>query len=100
MQIARSIVITNSYFQKDPLQVPIHSSPKHKLCVNCKHYLPPNYYGINITDKKKGFCKHSGKIHLVDGSIYYDQLENYRRYECKGEFYEEPETKDEQIIDI
>lgn len=72
-----------------PLRVPLNIAKTTPICVNCKYYIPPNYNGINIQDKKKGFCSKSGTMHVIDGSIKYEMVEYYREYICKGDEYEE-----------
>jgi hypothetical protein len=77
-----------SHLYKDPLRVPIHQAPNHPICVKCRFYLPPTLYGNNIKDLKKGYCEQSGTIHVIDGSVLYEQVEYFRQYVCKGEMFE------------
>jgi len=78
---------------KNLLRIPIKNASKAPICINCKHYLEPIYNNIKISDKKKGFCKKSGTIHVVDGTIEYEYVEIYREYTCKGNEYEEATIK-------
>jgi len=78
---------SNSY-STSGIRVPVESASKNPLCIHCKYYLPPNIHGLNITDKKRGYCEKSGMMHLVDGSVEYEQAERYREYVCKGTYYE------------
>lgn len=81
-------MVVRSNLYNDPLRVPADIATSHPLCVNCRYYLPPNLYGLNIQDKKKGFCGRSGMIHVVDGSVEYESVERYRQFTCKGQLYE------------
>lgn len=80
-------------FLSQPLRVPITQAKYVPICVNCKYYMPPDIYGINIQDKKKGFCQKSGTMHIVDGTIKYELVEFYREHICKGSEFEESTTK-------
>ena len=39
-------------------------------------------------DKTMGYCKKSEMIHLVTGELTYDNVEIYRKHECKGDLYQ------------
>lgn len=74
------------------IRVPIHSEHQN-LCIHCTHFIHPTQIKqLNITDLKCGYCKHSGMVHLVDGSIEYENVSIYREYTCKGTFYDPLET--------
>lgn len=73
-----------------PMRIPLNNATKIPLCINCKYYIPPSGNGIHYTkDKKMGFCQKSGTVHIVDGTIEYENVELYRKYNCKGTFYED-----------
>lgn len=73
-----------------PLQISLDAAKKVKLCVNCKYYIPPlSIRNGHVPDKKHGFCKKSGTIHVVDGEITYKNVEVTREYTCRGDWYEE-----------
>jgi hypothetical protein len=72
-----------------PLKIPIDKAKSTPICINCKHYLSPTYKGIQSSNKKNGFCAKSGTIHVVDGTIDYQNVEIFREYDCKGNMYEE-----------
>lgn len=84
-----SFIVQSSglYLHKDPLRVPVDIAAAHPLCIKCKHYIPPsNSYNLS---PKNGFCKLSGMMHVVDGTVEYEKLQDYRPYVCKGQYYEE-----------
>jgi hypothetical protein len=56
------------------------------LCVRCKHYMPPK---SNDLDKKYGFCKLSGLMNVIDGSIQYNNVAIVREFDCRGDWFEE-----------
>lgn len=75
----------NLRLHRDPLRVPADIASAHPICIKCKHYIPPSY----IHDPKKGYCRLSGMMHVVDGTIDYEKVEDYRPYVCKGQYFEE-----------
>ncbi len=72
-----------------PIRVPLANAKNIPLCINCKFYIPPDTTKIYINNKRHGLCGKSGMIHVVDGSIDYENVEIYREYTCKGKLYEE-----------
>lgn len=91
---ARSILTIQCIQPSTNIKTPIHSQHP-KLCVQCKHFMhPKEIKQLNITDLKYGYCRHSGMVHLVDGSIEYENVSIYREFKCKGTFYEEIDIKD------
>jgi len=90
--IIKCITYKSSY-----IKTPLTNSVPNNLCIQCKYYLHPSeIWKIEITDLKLGFCKKSGMVHLVDGSITYDYACTYREYNCKGSLFEVQEA----IIDV
>lgn len=74
--------------QINHLKVPIHVK-EHKLCIQCKHFIhPKEIKNLHIEDLKYGYCRQSGMIHLVDGSIEYENVAVYREFKCKGNQFE------------
>lgn len=70
------------------LKVPIHSKDQ-KLCIQCKYFIhPKEIKQLNIENLKYGYCKQSGMVHLVDGSIEYENVAVYREFKCKGNQFE------------
>jgi len=74
------------HLHKDPLRVPVDIAAAHPLCIKCKHYIAPNN-SFNLSPKN-GFCKLSGMMHVVDGTVEYEKLQDYRPYVCKGQYFE------------
>jgi len=70
--------------QRIPIRMPLNG-PMPPLCVHCKYYIPPPPH----IDKKHGQCKKSGKVHVVDGEVTYENVCIVREYECKGQWYED-----------
>jgi len=66
------------------MRIPLDKAKQIPLCINCKYYISPSY-----KNKKLGFCQKSGTVHVVDGTIEYENVEIYREYTCKGKLYEE-----------
>jgi hypothetical protein len=74
--------------QRPPLRVPLMADKMPPLCVQCKYYMPPRDTTSHL-DKKQGLCKKSGKIHVVDGEVTFENVVLVREYDCKGLWYED-----------
>ena len=68
------------------IRIPHNPLKPPPLCVKCKFYMPPPPHMKN--DKTMGYCKKSEMIHLVTGELTYDNVEIYRKHECKGDLYQ------------
>lgn len=55
----------------------------HKICKNCK------YFRSGLMDIQFGRCLKFGEQNLVDGSITYNYASITRKYECKGDYFEQ-----------
>lgn len=68
----------------------IHFSPeaplnvsKLKLCVKCKHFIPP------VAKPQKGHCRLYGNADVIDGTVKHADVWVTREQYCKGVHYEE-----------
>jgi hypothetical protein len=86
-----------------PILVPIASLGNRppKLCIHCAHYLPPSpatRSALFPPDPKKGMCKKTGLMNLIDGEIQYTSVALAREYDCKGDWYERKEPSEEDAL--
>lgn len=58
----------------------------HKICKNCKYFRKGFFGSVEYGD-----CLRFGEQNLVDGTITYSYAKFARKYDCKGDYFEEQE---------
>jgi hypothetical protein len=59
-----------------------------RLCRDCKHFQPDNFYFLTHNRFEFGRCKKSKNVNLISGKTNYDYASIVRKHHCQENWYE------------